>query len=215
MLPLPQSGCPALVARGPSGSTRKAARALPADCLKLERTLTDLVNRSAASARAWEAMLFIGDGRHARFNGLARSSPKQHIGRPFPLSGLATTPSERKKARKPCPEAVALSSARSAPLASYRPSEPLCVLPIRGSRSWPRRPLRWRSAVSHTGALFPRSLIYPSGCALPGARCRDHSAVRTCLCVASQSPRFPVVGKNPIRVENAGSLRRFLESFVA
>src|ERR1035441_10866449 len=35
--PCPSSGCPALVARGPSGSTKKAARALPADSLKLER----------------------------------------------------------------------------------------------------------------------------------------------------------------------------------
>jgi hypothetical protein len=31
MLPLPRSGCPALVARGPSGSTKKPARALAAE----------------------------------------------------------------------------------------------------------------------------------------------------------------------------------------
>jgi hypothetical protein len=36
-----QSGCPALVARGPSGSTKKPARALPADCLKLEHMLNE------------------------------------------------------------------------------------------------------------------------------------------------------------------------------
>jgi hypothetical protein len=45
MLPL-ATGCPALVARGPSGSAKKAARALPADSLKLERTLSDLVNQA-------------------------------------------------------------------------------------------------------------------------------------------------------------------------
>jgi hypothetical protein len=42
MLPLPpKSGCPALVAPGPSGSAKKPAHALPADCLKLERTLSE------------------------------------------------------------------------------------------------------------------------------------------------------------------------------
>jgi hypothetical protein len=46
--PCPVSGCPALVARGPSGSAKKAARALPADCLKLERTLSDLINQAYA-----------------------------------------------------------------------------------------------------------------------------------------------------------------------
>src|ERR1035438_7527121 len=111
-------------------------------------------------------------GRDARFNGLARSSPKQHIGRPFLLCGLTTNPSERKRARKPCPQVVALSSARSAPLAQYRLGEPLCVPPIRGSRSWPKGLLRSRSAVSHTGALFPRSLLYPSGC----ARSEEHTS---------------------------------------
>src|ERR1019366_5420161 len=35
--PWPRSGCPVLVARGPSGSTKKPARTLPADCLKLEQ----------------------------------------------------------------------------------------------------------------------------------------------------------------------------------
>ena len=39
MLPLPRSGCVALVAPGPSGSTKKPARALPADCLKREGAL--------------------------------------------------------------------------------------------------------------------------------------------------------------------------------
>src|ERR1039457_2202996 len=95
----------------------------------------------------WKTMLFTGDGPHARFNGLARSSPKKHIGRPFPLCALATTPAKRKRARKPCPEAVDLSSARSAPPAQYRPGEPLCVPPVRDSRSWPRGLLDRKSVV--------------------------------------------------------------------
>jgi hypothetical protein len=100
-------------------AARAAARALTAETLKLERTLSDLVNRSAASARAWKTMLFIGAGRHARFNGLARSSPKKHIGRPFPLCGLTTNPSERERARMPCPQVVALSSASNFEMSQY------------------------------------------------------------------------------------------------
>ena len=46
--PCPPSGCPALVPPGPSGSTKKPARALLADCLKLERTLSDLINQAYA-----------------------------------------------------------------------------------------------------------------------------------------------------------------------
>jgi hypothetical protein len=48
MLPLAQSECPAFVAPGPSGNTKKPARALLADWLKLERTLSDLINQAYA-----------------------------------------------------------------------------------------------------------------------------------------------------------------------
>jgi hypothetical protein len=50
--PCPVSGRPALVARGPSGRTKKPARALPADCLKLEHTLSDLINQAYALTAA-------------------------------------------------------------------------------------------------------------------------------------------------------------------
>jgi hypothetical protein len=50
--PCPISGCPAFVAPGPSGSTKKPARALPADCLKLEHTLSDLINQAYALTAA-------------------------------------------------------------------------------------------------------------------------------------------------------------------
>ena len=44
----PKSECPAFVAPGPSGSTKKPARALTAYFLKLEPTLCDLVSRACA-----------------------------------------------------------------------------------------------------------------------------------------------------------------------
>ena len=46
--PWAQSECPAFVAPGPSGSTKKPARALTAYFLKLEPTLCDLVSRACA-----------------------------------------------------------------------------------------------------------------------------------------------------------------------
>src|SRR5208282_1955243 len=44
--PCPVSGCPALVAPGPSGSTKKPARALTTETLRKERTLSDLVKQA-------------------------------------------------------------------------------------------------------------------------------------------------------------------------
>jgi hypothetical protein len=48
----PKSECPAFVAPGPSGSTKKPARALTADFLKLEPTLSDLINQGYALTSA-------------------------------------------------------------------------------------------------------------------------------------------------------------------
>jgi hypothetical protein len=79
-------------------------------------------------------------GRHARFNGLARSSPKQHIGRPFLLCGLTTNPSERKRARKPCPQVVALSSANNFEMSQY-----LYLTCSQPTFSWEGLPLFWDS----------------------------------------------------------------------
>ena len=76
MLPLPGiSGCPALVAPGPSGSTKKPAHALAAEASNLERTLSDLVNQAYGLTPAESALMW------------QTTPPRKPISPPFPSQG--------------------------------------------------------------------------------------------------------------------------------